>query len=127
MRLDAKYVRATNASGTAWGTPVTVDSVGNVGQYNALAIIGGNPAIFYYDVGNANLKLVRALDANGATWMTPVTLNNTGSVGTYVSAIQSTSGIHVVTFYDATSGELKFLRLLPVAAPLRVNWIALPP
>src|SRR4051812_20237559 len=33
------YVRATNATGTAWGTPVSVDVSGNVGTFTSLQIV----------------------------------------------------------------------------------------
>ncbi len=79
---DLKYVRATNAFGTAWGTPVTVDSAGNVGAYASLAVVNGNPAIAYYEivsntaVSNASkVKYVRATDASGAAWGAPVTID----------------------------------------------------
>jgi hypothetical protein len=53
---DLKYVKATDADGTAWGTPVTVDSSGSVGQYASLAVVNGSPAMSYFDVSNGNLK-----------------------------------------------------------------------
>lgn len=45
------YLRATDANGTAWGTPVPVDSPpGEVsGWYSSLAQVGGNPAVAYYN------------------------------------------------------------------------------
>ena len=36
---DLKYVRANDASGTNWGTPLTVDSVGDVGWKPSLAVV----------------------------------------------------------------------------------------
>lgn len=56
---DLKYVRATNASGTAWSTPITLDSEGDVGAYSSLAEVGGGPAISYRDQTNNDLKFVK--------------------------------------------------------------------
>src|SRR5262245_61774970 len=49
---DLIYVRATNISGSSWGSPVSVDTVGNVGEYVSLKVVNGNPAMSYYDVTN---------------------------------------------------------------------------
>jgi hypothetical protein len=72
LHQNLMYVRATDASGSAWGTPVTVDATGDVGYYTSLAIVNGNPAISYYDVTNADLKYARATDASGSAWGTPI-------------------------------------------------------
>ena len=64
---DLKYVRANDANGTSWGTPVTVASIGDVGQYTSLAVVNGNPAISYYDATNDHLKYVRANNADGTS------------------------------------------------------------
>jgi hypothetical protein len=53
---DLKYVRALDADGTSWGTPVTVDGTGDMGRYLSLAVIDGNPAISYYDNINFDLR-----------------------------------------------------------------------
>jgi len=44
---DLKYVRATDETGSSWGTPVTVDSGGDVGWYASLAVVENRPAIAY--------------------------------------------------------------------------------
>jgi len=67
------FVRATDASGTAWGTPVPVDVGGDVGRWISMQIVHGNPAIAYYDLTNADLKYVRATDASGTAWVSLVT------------------------------------------------------
>jgi hypothetical protein len=67
-----KYVRATYANGSAWGTPFTVDDNGGdmmAVDTTGLSIINGNPAVAY---GASNdwgiVRFVRAADANGSSW-----------------------------------------------------------
>ena len=67
--LDLKYVRANDANGTVWGSPVTVDgAASNVGQFTSLAVVGGRPAISYFNQSLGQLRYVRANDATGASW-----------------------------------------------------------
>jgi len=53
---DLKFVRANDADGAVWGTPVTPDGVGSVGFYASLAVVSGRPAIAYLDLTNGDLK-----------------------------------------------------------------------
>jgi hypothetical protein len=106
---DLMYVRATNAAGTSWGTPLSIDVTGNVGQYTSLLIVNGNPAITYYDATNGDLKYVRALDASGTTWGTPITIDVLGNVGQFLST-QIVSGNPAISYFDGTNGNLKYVR-----------------
>lgn len=45
---DLRYVRATDISGTSWGSPVTLDATGDVGQFASLVEVNGNAGISYY-------------------------------------------------------------------------------
>jgi hypothetical protein len=108
-KQDLKYVRATDADGAGWGTPVTVASSGNVGQYTSLAVVNGNPAISYHDAGSIDLKFVRASDVSGTAWAAPVTVDSTGDVGTYTS-LKIVDGYPAISYHDATNGNLKFAR-----------------
>jgi hypothetical protein len=104
---DLKYVRATDASGTSWGTPVTPESTVQVGEYTSLMVVNGNPAISYYDASFRDLKYVRATDASGTSWGTPVTFDSTGNVGQYTSLVV-VNGSPAISYYDATNGNLKW-------------------
>jgi len=100
-----RYVRATDASGTAWGTPITLNSLG---RYASLVVINGNPAISHYDGASATLKYVRATDANGAAWGTPVTLDSAGTGENGSLAV--VNGNPAISYYAKTNSKLKYVR-----------------
>ena len=105
---DLKYVRALDASGTNWGTPIVVESDGNTGQETSLQVVNGNPAICYW--GNSSLKYVRALDANGTTWGTPVVV--VGSLQAGYTSLEVINGNPAFSYYDVTDSALKYVRAL---------------
>ncbi|MCH7472358.1 PKD domain-containing protein [bacterium] len=107
--LDLKYVRASNADGTAWNTPVTPESTGNVGAFTSLAVVNGHPAISYFYSTNGDLKYVRASDADGTSWDFPRTLDTAGTVGLYTS-LAVVNGNPAVSYYDDTNFDLKYVR-----------------
>jgi hypothetical protein len=106
---NLKFVRATTATGTAWGTPLVVQSSGDVGAFPQLLVVSGNPAIAYYDVTARNVMFVRATDATGTTWGTPVIVCNGGGVGRSLS-LGIVNGNPAATFYDVGTTDLKYVR-----------------
>ncbi len=68
---DLKYVRASDVSGTIWGTPLTLDSTGIVGAYTPMAVVNGNPAISYLDYNNLDLNKKLAKVGVDITHTTP--------------------------------------------------------
>lgn len=71
------YVRAADTTGATWNTPVVVDnSTDDVGQYASMAIVGGNPAIAYWNATDNTLMYVRATDTTGTAWGTPELVAN---------------------------------------------------
>ncbi len=114
---DLKYVRATDADGTSWGTPVTVDASGLAGDYTSLQMVNGNPAISYHEDSADDLKYVRATDANGATWGTPVAVD-TGSVGGHTS-LEVVNGYPAISYYDSVGNDLKYVRAADAGG---TNW-----
>jgi hypothetical protein len=103
---DLKYVRARHATGSSWGTPLTLDSTGYVGKYASLAVVENRPAIAYYDDTLDDLKYVRASDATGSSWGTPLTVDSTGDVGQYAS-LAVVENRPAIAYYD---GTLKYVR-----------------
>jgi hypothetical protein len=107
---DLKYVRASDATGSSWDTPLTVDSTGDVGKYASLAVVNGNPAIAYYFDGDDDLKYVRADTTTGSSWGTPVTVDSSGIVGECASLAVVGGRPAIAYRHGSTSPHLKYVR-----------------
>jgi hypothetical protein len=108
---NLKFVRATDANGSAWSTPLTVNSSPrDVGQFASLKAISVFPAISYYDATNGDLFYVQANDADGASWPSPILVDGAGDVGRFCTMAQGMSGPPVICYSDYTNGDLKFAR-----------------
>lgn len=114
---DLNYVRANDASGTSWDTPVVVDATGTVGSFASLAVINGNPAISYYDQSNSALKYVRANDASGTSWGIPISVVSTGFLGGSTS-LTIANGNPAIGYFDSNKGEVKYVRALDTTGTL---------
>jgi hypothetical protein len=108
---DLRYVRATNASGTAWGTPQVLDTGGNTGAFGSLAVINGIPAIAYFDVTNGYLRYISGTDASGTAWNAPVTVDPNNGGG--FNPLLLVNGEPGIGYYDGTNHDLKFVRYWP--------------
>ncbi len=123
---ELRFVRATNAAGTAWGTPLTVDSGDHVTSNTSLslAIVDGNPAIAHAGSGGIDhLWYVAATDASGSAWAAPVTIDTSCSGEPSLFAVDGKPA--VVT--RGTDGFLRFVRAPDLPASFQVDWIALEP
>lgn len=103
---NIKYVRASDSTGSTWGTPVILDASG-VGYIPSLAVINGNPAVAYTvttATGSLLLKYIRATDSTGLSWGVATGLENNC---TYTSLL-SVSGNPAIAFQG--SGSLKYIR-----------------
>ncbi len=123
---DLKVVRALDVNGTTWGVPVTITSSGNTGQYTSMATPNNLPCVGFYVVSTGNLvwAVNNSPDADVGTtgaWTfgqnagggnTSFTIDSPGDVGKYISQIAlSGNTIAAMSYYDATSGNLKFTRV----------------
>jgi hypothetical protein len=88
----------------AWIT-TTLDSVGQVGDYNSIAFgPDGYPAVAFYDETNKDLKITRF---NGGTW-TQTLVDTAGDVGSYCSLVFGPDGQPAISYYG--NSNLKFAR-----------------
>jgi hypothetical protein len=58
-------------------------------------------------------------------WNAPVTVDSSGTVGQY-NSLAEVNGSPAISYYDATNGDLKFVRHRSTGA-FTINWIALEP
>lgn len=99
-----RYVRATDASGTTWGTPVDVAVSGNpFVSFPDVRVVSGNPAIAYSDDSAQELRYVRATDSMGTAWGSPISILDLGSQGGYLS-MEVVNGRPAISYYQDSGG-----------------------
>lgn len=93
-------------NGSIW-TKSYIDTVGNVGEYCSVDIVGDTIGVSYYDTTNGNLKYATAdLSQSDLFWQI-FSIDSTGDVGKYASLIFIGEVPHIV-YYDATNAKLKY-------------------
>jgi C1A family cysteine protease len=87
------------------GDPAPFD----VGWYNSLAVVGGNPAISYSS--SSALKYVSAKDAGGIAWNAPVVVDDAGSGQTGLdTSLAVIDGNPAISYWDYTDNKLRYVR-----------------
>ena len=87
--------------------PITVDSEGNAGQFNSIAIgTNGNPIISYLDGSNSAFAVAACNDLNCST-STKNIIDSEGPVGMYSSITIGSNGNPVISYYDLSNSALK--------------------
>ncbi len=104
---DLKVVHCANETCSSKDTPVTLDSIGDVGRYTSITIGSDNfPIISYLDATNADLKAVHCTVATCATYDTPVVIDATAASGMNFTALAIGAGGLPVIAYRGTSNNV---------------------
>src|SRR5262245_48203134 len=106
---DLKVAHCSDlACTTATRTTLTfLKSEGNVGQFTSVTITGGHGLISYYDSTDQVLKLALCPDVACTSPTMTNTPDRTGNVGQYSAVTIGADGIPLISYYDATNGDLK--------------------
>jgi hypothetical protein len=96
-------------------TITTLDSSGNVGEYDSLTIgSDGLGLISYYDRTNGDLKVAHC-DNPACSSATITPLDTTGDVGEYTSIALGRDGLGLISYYDSANQHLKVAHCSNVA------------
>jgi PKD repeat protein len=105
---ELKFIRASNGTGSAWGSPVTVRSAsGFRGNDCCMATIGDYPAIVYSNGITKQLEYNYSLQLDGSTWVSGYeSLGTTGIEPSLREILYLTDPVPLVSF--ATASDLDF-------------------
>ncbi|WP_188768473.1 choice-of-anchor D domain-containing protein, partial [Emticicia aquatilis] len=92
------YVRATNAEGTSWDTPVVIEPNFGVEASFSMAIIDGKPAVCYlvFESGLFRVRYRTATNVAGTAWS--ASTNVYSSVLLYSLTLQEVGGVPAIAF-----------------------------
>lgn len=112
--LDIDIVDGTfENKGVSYGSVNVISSapvtIRNEGQYASQAIVGGVPAVSYYDSTNGDLKYMRASTADGSSFQAAVTVDSVGKVGVDTSLFV-VNGNPAIAYWQADGNRLKYVR-----------------
>lgn len=102
-------VKCGNASCSSGNTTTVVDQPGgtDVGLYSSIAIGTDNlPIISYYDNTNLDLKVTHCGNATCTSGNSTTSVDTSGNVGLYTSITVPSDGQAIISYYDATNGNL---------------------
>ncbi len=98
---------------------VTLDSAGDVGDFNSIAMgVQDRPVISYYDRTNGDLKFARCVDPQCSSAATSAieTLGDTGQFTSITAMNGAVAGLEgnrngpLIAYYDNSNDDLRFLR-----------------
>ncbi len=101
-----KYVRASDANGTAWSPAVTIKPNGV--QYVELEVgPDGRPCISYYNTSIGVLEFCRASNTDGSAWGAAVVVDDRSNTG-LTSSMAFLDGKPALSYYSLVNGNLGF-------------------
>jgi hypothetical protein len=104
---DAPLNRGVGPVSNVHSTVASIPS-GDTGQYTSITIgADGLPIISFYDVTNKDLRVAHCERADCSGAPTVTTVDSIGDVGRYSSIAIGVDGLPVISYYDATNGDLK--------------------
>jgi hypothetical protein len=107
-----RYVRAADADGLVWGSPLDLDSIGSAedsAEGTSMLVTGLNPAIAYYSY-SGELRFIRALDTTGSDWPeNPQVLDSTDDAGRF-ACMTMVADTPSISYQRGDSGSLHFIR-----------------
>ena len=107
---ELRYVRGTDATGSAWAAPVILESGDNTGFSSSLAIVNTYPAVCYYNSTQSELRYKMATDMVGDTWRAAQTLDGlTEDAGDYCS-LAVVGGVPAISYYNGLHGDLRYIK-----------------
>lgn len=113
---DLRVARCANPACSSGTTSAAVDTTGVVGRFSSIAIgADGLPLISYYDATNGDLKVAHCVNVGCTSNVTTTAVDKTGDVGQFSSLAIGADGIGVVSYFDATNGDLKVARCTATA------------
>jgi predicted regulator of Ras-like GTPase activity (Roadblock/LC7/MglB family) len=107
---DLKMVHCGNAACSSGNTFSIVDSAGDPRTSSVTVGADGLPLIAYHDGANTELRVAHCGDLRCSAGNTITTIDGAASdAGGYPSITIGRDGLAVVTYYDATNGDLKIV------------------
>jgi hypothetical protein len=95
-----------------WLVPSPLPAVGSPsnGMIPSMAIVGGRPAIAYYNSDLSQLTFIRSSDADGSAWDIPVNVLSLSANVTSCQLLVLVNGQPAIAYHDADVTSLNFVR-----------------